>query len=367
MKLETFKDRLRQAVGMAERITGKNLSLPVLALIVLEARERNLVVRATNLDVGVEISLPAKVGETGGVAVSGSVLGSFLANLNKDDKVTLETVNNNLAIATTHTQSVITTQALEDFPSLPRLEGAAKVSLPVRRLVEGLKAVSYAASLSDIKPEIASVYLYQDGGDLFFVATDSFRLAEKRIVLEQKLTAPLKLIIPIKNVQEIIRVLESESEEVEVSFTPNQVSFACAGVYLTSRLVDGIFPDYRQIMPTASETQVVALKPEVMNALKLAVIFSDKLNQVTLKIDPKASQCEIYSRNGEVGENTTKLEATIEGEAVEANYNVRYILDCFQSLNADSVAFELNGRNRPLALSGVGDGSFRYLVMPLNR
>ncbi len=367
MKLETFKEKLRTAVGLAERTTGKNLSLPILSFIKLEASERVLTLKATNLDLGIEVVLPAKVGEPGELMVSGPTINNFLGHLSKDEKVSLETSGNVLTVVTTHTRAAFTTHPVDDFPLIPRVEGGASFTLPARRLLEGFKAVSYAASFSDIKPEIASVYIYQADGDLIFVATDSFRLAEKRIVLESKIKEEVKLIVPIKNVGELMRVLEGAEDEVEVRFNQNQVSLATPGIYLTSRLVDGVFPDYRQIMPTESKTQVVALKLDLLNSFKLATVFTDKLNQITIRAAVTRGACELYSRNAEVGENTTLLEATLEGEDLEASYNVRYILDGFPSLVLDSITLRFNGKNRPLVLAAVGDSTFTYLVMPLNR
>lgn len=368
MKLETFKEDLRLAIAGAERVTGKNLSLPTLSYIMLEAKERGLVVRATNLDLGIEVSLPAKVAETGKLTVSGAVLANFLGNLNKDEKVTLETNLNTLSIVTTHTKSAFNTYPSDDFPSLPKApSGASGIKLPTSYLTAGLKAVSYAASNSDIKPEIASVYLYQESGDLVFVATDSFRLAEKRIVLDKKIIEPLSLIIPIKNALEIMRIFEGVGGELVLAATPDQLFLSAGNIFFTSRLVAGVFPDYRQIMPNSAATEVVVLKNDLVNTLKLANIFSDKLNQILFKVAPKNGQFELSSRSSEVGEMASSVEATMEGEEVEANYNARFILDSISSISSDSITITFNTRSRPMALRGVGDQSFTYLVMPLNR
>lgn len=366
MKLEIFKDDLRTAVAQAERLTGKNLSLPALAQLLLEAADRQLKLRATNLDLGIEITLPAKVTEPGQFLISGGALGGFLSNLHQDGKITLASERNNLTVTTTHTKSVFLTYPSDDFPSLPQVS-ASGFKLPLSQLIGGLKAVSYAASFSDIKPEIASIYLYDDGGDLVLVATDSFRLAEKRVVLDKKLKEVFKLIIPIKNAAEIIRIFDGLSGEVELRATADQLAIQVGGVYLTSRLVDGVFPDYRQIMPTAAATEATVLRSDLVNTLKLVNIFTDKLNQVTIKIKIKDGRFTLSSRNPEVGETETNLEAALEGEDLEASYNVRFILDGLGSISSDSVAISFNQKNRPLRLSGVGDPAFTYLVMPLNR
>src|SRR3989344_233332 len=301
MKLEIFKTKLHWALGAAERVTGKNLSLPALGFIKLEAQKRGLAIRATNLDLGVEIVLPAKIEQEGEALISGSILVNFLSHLTRDDKVKLELVNNNLIITSTHTKSVLTTQSTEDFPSIPKLTDATGgFKLLARRLLDGLRAVVYAASFSDIKPEIASVYLYQDRGDLVLVATDSFRLAEKRLIMEPKITGDAKLILPIKNLGEIMRILDGEEGEVEIAFNQHQVTLTTAQVYLTSRLVDGVFPDYRQIMPAEAKTTLTALKNDLADSFKLATVFTYKLNQITLRLAVAAGRAEIYTHNAAV-------------------------------------------------------------------
>jgi DNA polymerase-3 subunit beta len=139
------------------------------------------------------------------------------------------------------------------------------------------------------------------------------------------------------------------------------------GVYLTSRVIDGVFPDYRQILPKEFKTEAVVLKQDLLSSLKLSNIFSDKFNQVNFSIKPKAKMFEISSINSDVGENKTNLDATMTGEDVELGFNFKYFLDCFQSINSDSISIKLNQSSKPMVISGVSDKSFTYLIMPMNR
>lgn len=367
MKLECGKEKLRWAVGVAEKTTGKNLSLPVLSFVSLEAKGRTLKLSATNLDIGLVIELPAKVEKEGALMVSGSVLSNFLANLSKDEKIKLELAGDNLLVSGLHNSGVIKTYPREDFPSIPTLSDGQSLVLPSSVLISGLKMVAYAAALSDIKPEIASVYLYNRDGEVNLVATDSFRLAEKRLILSDKLEVEPKLIIPIKNVADILRLLEGVSDQVELTFNNHQLAFSGEGYYLTSRLVEGIYPDYRQIVPLETKTSAVVLKADLQNALKLSNVFADKLNQVNLRVGAKDGLFEVSSHNNDVGESTTNLEGTIQGEDLELSFNVRYLLDCLSVIGSDSVSLKFNGRGKPILVSGIGDNSFTYLIMPMNR
>ncbi|HYC83064.1 MAG TPA: DNA polymerase III subunit beta, partial [Candidatus Paceibacterota bacterium] len=316
MKIECSKERLKEAVFLAERVTGKNLSLPILSSVMLAAERSVLTVRATNLDIGVEIEVPAKIEQEGSVALNATVLSGFLGNLYKEEKVTLDLKEDNIHVSTDRSSTLIKGYPIDDFPLIPHVADGVEFRLEAKRLVEGLKSVSYAAALSDIKPEIASVYVYYDDGYLVFVSTDSFRLAEKRIPVDESAAESVPIIVPHKNVAEIIRIFDSLPGEVRINANKNQVSLYAEGVHFTTRVIDGVYPDYRQIMPKQFLTEVSVNKAELMQVLKLSNVFSDKFNQIDLSVDPAKGELEINARNQDVGENTASAKIQGAGEAV---------------------------------------------------
>jgi len=364
MKLECDIEKIKNAISQTERITGKNLTLPVLSSILFIASKKSLKLRATNLSLGIEIEIPAVVGKEGIVAVSGSVLTGIFSNIFQNEKISLEEKDGNLLIKAKKSQIKLKCQPNEDFPTIPQVEGNT-FEIDAKKLIDGIKSVYYSSSVSDIKPEISSVYFYSKDENLTFVSTDSFRLAEKKIKIK-KLEEISGILIPFKNIPEILRVFGEISGEIKICFNKNQISFSSDNVYLTSRVIDGIFPDYTQIIPKEFKTECVVLKQDLLNALKLSNIFSDKFNQVNLSIKPKAKIFELSSQNNEVGENKTHLDAAISGEDVEVSFNYKYFIDCFQSINADSVSIKFSPA-KPIVVSGVSDNSFIYLIMPMNR
>ncbi len=365
MKIECNIGKIKNAISQTERITGKNLTLPILSSILLIASGKSLKLRATNLSLGVEIEIPAKIEKEGIVAVSGSVLSGIFSNIFQNENVTLEDIEGNLLIKTKKSQIKLKSQPHDDFPTIPIVSGTS-VDLETKKLIDGIKSVYYSSSSSDIKPEISSVYIYSNEENLVFVSTDSFRLAEKKIKIKN-LQEISGILIPYKNVSEILRIFGEIEGELKMCFNKNQISFSIDGVYLTSRVIDGVFPDYRQILPKESKTEVVVLKQDLLNALKLSNIFSDKFNQVNLIIKPKDKIFEISSANNDVGENKTFLDAAVTGEDVEVSFNYKYFLDCLQSVNTDSVSIKLNQSSKPIVVSSVSDNSFTYLIMPMNR
>ena len=365
MKLECNIEEIKNRISQTERITGKNLTLPVLNSILLVASGKTLKFRSTNLSLGIEIEIPAKIEKEGILAVSGSVLNNTFLNFFQNESVKLEGVDGNLLIQTKKSKIKLKGQPHEDFPTIPRVVGK-DFDVESKKLIDGIKSVYYSASISDIKPEISSVFIYTDEDSLVFVSTDSFRLAEKKIKIKG-LPEIGGILIPFKNVSEILRVFGEFSGMIKISFNKNQISFSSDDVYLTSRVIDGVFPDYRQIIPKNSTSSAVVLKQDLLNALKLSNIFSDKFNQVNLKIAPKEKVFELSSANNDIGENKTFLDAAITGEGVELGFNYKYFLDCFQSINTDSLSIKLSGAGSPMVISPVSDSSFTYLIMPMNR
>jgi len=365
MKIECSIEKIKKALTSVEKITGKNLTLPVLSSILWIATDKTLKIRATNLNVGVEVKIPAKIEKEGVVAIKGDVLSSLFSTLQGDSIVKFELINGNLLVQTKTSTIILKSIPHDDFPTIPILDGESFV-ISSKRFIEGLKSVYYSASTSEIKPEIGSVYVYPEEDILVFVSTDSFRLAEKKIKTKQKLFFD-GILIPFKNIVEIIRVLDSVDDDIKITLQKTQISFYTENIYLTSRVVDGNFPDYKQIVPKKPTTKITVLKQDLISSLKISNVFSDKFNQVVFTIKPKEKLFEIESKNNDVGENTTIISGSFDGEDVVVDFNYRYIFDCFQSISSDSLILELTGNNRPMIIKGVGDNSFMYLVMPMNR
>lgn len=365
MKLECSIEKIKNALVTVERITGKNLTLPVLSSVLWVATDKTLKLRSTNLSIGIEVEVKANIEKEGVVAIRGDVLSSLFSLLSNDSMVSFELINGNLSVKTKSNSILLKSVPYEDFPTIPIVSGEELV-IPSKKFTEGMKSVYYSASVSEVKPEIGSVYIYPEDDMLVFVATDSFRLAEKKVKIKQKLSFS-GILIPFKNALEILKVLDSADEDIKITLQNNQISFKTSSTYLTSRVVDGNFPDYKQIIPKNSTTNVVVLKQDLISSLKISNIFSDKFNQITLNVKVKEKKLEIESKNLDIGENTTVMAGALTGEDVSANFNYKYILDCFQSISVDSLSIDLNGNNKPMIIKGIGDSSFMYLVMPMNK
>lgn len=370
MKIEATKEKLVTAVEHASRVAGRNLSLPVLNTVLLEASGKGLLlVRATNLELGIEIKVPVKVASEGVVAVPGEVLAAVLQNVYESNTITLSVEKDNLEIKTTHGTSTVKAVPHDDFPTIPKIgEGdSAAITFKTTDFIKGVKSVAFSASTSTVKPELASVYIYGENNEVRFVATDSFRLAEQRIAVK-KLGDFSPLLIPIRNIIELQRILErSESDELTIFISEQQMAIETDGVYVTSRLLEGNFPDYQQIIPKETNTEAVVLKQDLAHVLKKTGIFSDSFNQLQCDIAPSKKRFTLTTQNKDVGETTETLQASLTGEDLSISFNLRYLTDTLASLTTDSIALKFAGVGKPLVITPVGSDTYLYLVMPMNR
>ncbi len=365
MKIECIKEKLSAALSKAEKITNKNGTLPVLSCVMLETKNQNLIIRSTNLDSAFEIEIPAKNSIPGKVAVPGMIFSSFVSSL-KEKSVTLETKEGNLMITTDHYETTIKAFSHEDFPNIPKIEGQHSFSVPAKAFLKALRSVSYSASVSSVKPELASVYIYGDAGFLVFVSTDSFRLAEKRLKVKE--TKDMKpVVVPIKNVNDIVKIFDDNDEDIIISSEKNQISLSTKSIYFVSRLVDAPFPDYKEIIPKNFTTDATLLKQDLVDVLKSLSVFSDKFNQANVKINPLKKLFVLSSKANDIGESQSVVDAAVSGESIDMNFNHRYISECLQSIDSDALSLSFSGTTKPLVVRGVSDSSFTYLVMPMNR
>ncbi len=365
MIFETTVEKLLYAVESADRVTAKNPSLPVLATILIIVSQKTVKVRATNLNLGVEFEIPVKAEKDGVAALDGKTLSSFLGSLPKNTKVSIQQNDTTVTIIAGTNKTTLKTHPYEDFPTLPVVSGAT-ITVPKNEFIRGIKNTAFAAAVSDVKPEISSVYIASDKNTLIFAATDSFRLAEKREVVKNIADFP-PIIIPYKNITEIARVLEQTDGDIALTISENQIAFKAQNIYITSRIVSGSFPDYKQIVPKSFTTDVVVLKQDILSVLKTANIFSDKFNQILFSISQSKKKFECISKNSDVGEYSGNIPASISGDDVTISINQRYFVECLAVIPQDSITLGLNGSNKAMVIRGVSDASFTYLLMPMNR
>jgi DNA polymerase-3 subunit beta len=364
MKFDCGIEQLLQAVSLANRFVERKPNLPVLGSILIAAEGGKLLLRATNLECGIEVSVPAKIAQEGVVAVPGSTLSGFLGNA-RGKSISGELSGGVLKLQTERASASIKTTPHEDFPILPHVSASSSFSVKTADLARLIRSVVYCASVSAIKPELQSVLVYGEAGKLYAAATDSFRLAEKTVSLRGG-SVP-QLLIPARNATELIKILETANGDTEIYYNEHQISTHIGSVYYTSRLLDGAFPNYRQIIPKSFSTEAVVLREDMAQSLKSLSIFADKTSQVSFTVDPQGKSVMLTSRNPDVGEQVSTLKATISGEGLTINFNGKYLADSLLPITGESVRLHSNGAGKPLLVKDTADDSFFYLAMPMNR
>lgn len=364
MHITVTTENFQKKLELVARVSTKHVTLPVLQCVLLEATNGSVIVKATNLEIGIEASVEATVEEEGVVAVPATTLIQTV-NLHTQEKITLRLEEDTLVVEGKESTTQIKSIAHDEFPTIPKLNGATQ-TINGTQFALGIKTAAFAASQSSIKPELGSVYVVQNKEhSLTFVATDSFRLMEKTVT-QPKVILDDAILIPYKNALELMRMLESVEGDPELQVTENQCALTLTdGVYITSRLTTGSFPDYNKIIPKEYATHSTVLRKDVTHALKKTNIFLNKFFQVSMTVTE--TSLTVSATSGDVGATTESISASTKGDELTLNFNQRYVAEALNHFNDESIVMHFAGIGRPLVMEGVNDTSTRYLVMPMNK
>jgi DNA polymerase-3 subunit beta len=374
MKITCQTKLLKEAIFITERNIGKNQTLPILQAILFSAEKGSVLIRATNLETAVEVSIPCKVEEGGSLVVSAKIISSFLSQI-IDESVSIQSKSDNIFIKTLSTETTIRGYATDDFPLFPIVDHKYELSLVVSDIKESLQAVAISMSSSDMKPELASVYMKIFKNTITFAATDSFRLSEKKLTLKNvNFKDEVFVLIPYSSVLELLRILDisqqSESllggfdEGVDFYFNKHQLVMKSKYIRFISRLIEGNFPDYEQIIPKQVKTEVVVKKQDILRSLKLASILSGRLHEVIMSFSSKKKAI-LKTSSQETGEHVSEIEATVNGEDITVKFNWKYLIDGISQVRSEYATFAFNGDQAPITIKSKGDTSYIYIAMPM--
>lgn len=370
MKFSCTQENMKQGLGMVSHIASKNSNLPILHNVLVEAREEGVELVATNLEIGIRVHVRGKVEEPGSFTVPAQVFSNYIHLVSKDRiDVSLEGADLVVHAGGQHTK--VKGEEAAEFPLIPEVDGREPISLPVQELREALSQAVVAVSSDSSRPELTGVLFRVEEGKLVLVATDSYRLAERTVVVPG-VKQEASVIIPSSAVMELIRILPVESEEgmVVFSWSDSQGRFSMEDVELTTRLIDGAFPDYKQIIPTEHRTKVVIDRDALATAVKAASLFSKSgIHDVNVHISPEKQEVTLTSVNNQVGENVSKVEAEIVGDSNNTIFNYRYVLDALSHIPTQKVVLQLIDNITPGVFTPHGDTSstYTYLIMPIKQ
>jgi DNA polymerase-3 subunit beta len=366
MIISIDKKELSEAVASVSRFAERrSTTLPVLAGILIVAGDDGIKLRATNLEIGIDRKISGTIKDAGVVALPATTLKEITSSFSGTGLITIEHGGDTVVISSGMGRSTLKTLPYEDFPILPVPEaGKTKFSISGAHLNTLISTVAPFASPSTVRPELGSVLLSAEGGTIKAVATDSFRLAEKKMSLGNSIS-PFSILIPAKNIQEIIQALPDEM--IEVRSDENQCSFSCPSMMITTRLVTVSYPDYAQIIPKSFVSEATVLRKDFEATLKRSAVFSDSFQKVRLSLSPNEKKITLNAHNNDVGDSTESIAASISGDPVELSFNHRYLSAPLSLITSESITLSASGIGRALVIKGVGDATFLYLVMPMNQ
>ncbi len=366
MKVTILKENLSKGLNIISRAVSTRGSLEVLGNVLLKTKKGRLCLSATNLEVGISFIVGAKVESEGSITVPARLFSELVSSL-PDDKITLELNGDTLIIKSGNYNSEIKGISADEFPLIPEIKTNKTFSVKAQKLKDAINLVSFAAALDDTRPVLAGVYIKAGETKITLAATDSYRLAEKTLSLETKNNKKAELIIPARTLAELARILgELDANSlVNVYSSDSQVLFEADGLDFISRLIEGQFPNYKQIIPEGSETVAKLRRDEFTNAVKVASLFARE-NANSLKVIVKAKgKVEVDSQASQVGNTKTEILTEVKGKDNEASFNGKYILDALGAIKEAEVKLDINGKLTAGVLKAAKDKDYIYIIMPL--
>jgi len=369
----------KKGISITERVTGKNMTLPILDNLLIESDKNFIKISATDLELGIEWWGRCITQEEGKIAVPAKLLSQVIGSLvSSEEKVSIKEKSQSLVIETEKKfKTNIKGFSPEDFPIIPSFQKDYYIEIDGKKIKDALSSVVDIANISNIRPEISGVYMCFNKDSVRFVATDSFRLAEKNIKLGENsgyvnnFDKDQEFIIPQKAIKELVSIIPDDGRNLKIYTSESQLLFEICyddehpEIDLISRQIEGQYPAYQEIIPKSAKTKIVINKDEFLKQVKTAGIFGGRTNEISVKIDNSADEVEITSQDSELGESNQFLPAQIEGNNLKVSFNWKFLIDGLQHIKSSEISFEFQGSEGPAVIRGIGDDSYLYMVMPI--
>lgn len=371
MKFSCTQENLNRGLAIVTHITGKDANLPILHNVLITAKDEGIELAATNLEVGVRAVVRGKTEVAGAFTVPAQVFSSYVSLL-QADRVDIERQEQNLAISAGNQETKIRGEEASEFPLIPSVERSQPLRLPVRECKQAFAQVALAASHDEARPELTAVLFKVVGNTVTVAATDSYRLAERVLPFAGEAQPEKSVLVPAGALAELVRMLpEKEDLELEITLSDTQAVFATNDLELTTRLIEGSFPDYRQIIPAAGRTEAILDRAAFVRGIKAASLFSKAgIHDVNLHFSPEKQVVTLTTVNAQLGENVTKVEGELSGESNNSIFNYRYLLDGLNAIATPKVKLSIIDNASPGVFRPHGEGeigSYLYIIMPIKQ
>ena len=361
MNLIINQENLSKALNIVSRIASAKTSLPILNNILLKAENNLLTLSSTNLELSIIETIPVKIKTEGIITVPAKILADFIHQLPKTD-ITLDFNDMKLKISAGNYKSIINTTPPDEFPILPKLKENIKFNINSELFKEAASQTIIVAGNDNTRPILTGLYLHTYEGNLYITATDGYRLAERKII---KQDGEIDSIIPSTTINDVLRVINEETGNIEVKINEEQISFQIANTTITSRLIDGKFINYRELIPKKTENSVILDRSEFLRVIKIAELFArESAGSIIIKTDSKKQLLKINSITSEVGENTAEIEGEVTGDNT-ITLNSKYLIDALNVINSEKVKFNFSGKLAPSLITAEGNLDYKHIIMPV--
>lgn len=362
MKLVVTQENLAKALQVVGRVASGKTPLPILNNILFRTDDNRLLLAATNLEIAISQHIGGKIEQEGAITVPARLMSEFISNLPKGN-VTLEAEGTKLHIQSGTYESTIHGMAPDEFPALPDITAQETLTIPVATMKRAIQQTVLVASNDDTRPVLTGVYCHTHEGNLYFAATDGYRLAER---LVSKTEQAIDAVIPAQTLQDVLRVITDDSNDITMIFDENQVRILVDDIEITSRLIDGTFPDYRQLIPATTDIDVTLAKDEFGRITKIASLFArESGGSVTLNAKQEEQKLSIHSVASQLGENTSEAEAKVTADG-QVTLNSRYLLEALGCIDSPQLQFSFSGKLSPCVLTTADkERDYKHIIMPL--
>ena len=375
MKIKILKENLKNGLYFIDRIIRKNLNLIILNNFLLSTEENKIKLEATNLETSLIYWGLAKIEEKGKILIPINLFLNFI-NLLKDNEINLESKNENLILKTKNQITQFQGINPDEFPIIPKNEKEIICEISCEKLKEGLEQISDIPLLTSSRIELSGVYFNFLKNKLKIVGTDSFRLGEKIINIERKLKKEISFIVPQNAVRDLISILnqKNDNDVVSIYYSVNQVLFDFeedeifhSKIKFLTRLIEGEFPKYEDIIPSSpsSSVEILFKRDEFLNQLKQIGLFSGRTSEVKIDCFPKENKIKLYSKAIDLGESESYISSEIKGKELSISFNYKFLISGISNIKSSEIIFELNGEDGPGVLKPVGDDNYIYVLMPI--
>ena len=367
MKVTCRPSVLGQALQVVSRAISSRTTLPILNNILIETTPDGLALSATNLEIGIRKLVPAEVSMEGSTTAPARLLTDFVGTLPDEDlEMTLDGATQSLSLRCARFDTHIKCIEAEEFPPGPRPDEGDRLQVPLDELIKAVEQTQMAASTDEARPVLTGVLVQLQQGNLTLAATDGHRLAVRKLPANGAADLEASLIVPARALAELSRVLKGEPGQVEViiSKARNQIFFKAGNSELTSRLIDGKYPNYSQVIPSKSSTKVRLSTSELTQTVRAVSLFArDSANVIRVKAHTGAVV--LSATTNEVGDSKAEMPADVEGSEIQIAFNARYVLDALGVIGEDQVELLFDGPLSPGLIRPPGKEHYLYVIMPV--